>query len=360
MANLREPNMEDIMTDYKFDLQLFADGDVVQPEGQPAVDQQNTTPTMEFNYALDDKGNLIINEDYVAPQPNQPEAIVPYTPEEMSRLNWETDKLDPRRIPNEMQAWYKSMQAGFTRGTQALAEKTKQLEAQMATIEAQRNAILQQSNQQFQQEINQQFAPVQQQQVPQQLQQQVDPRQAYYNDLKDNAIAMVEQVTGSKYDEYDPYHQVIMADAVADLKARMVQATQYQNNLQAMINKHSQDPEWANIYNYADEKLKNLPYSQGVEAMNRINSGDIAFMDSFLNGAKDEYYAKKQEPQQQQDKVAELLEKARTSGKVQPPIVESGNTFQVESKKEETVDLKEFGRMSNFDQIQQLKKLGLI
>lgn len=343
--------MEDnMLADFKFNLQLFADGDMVQPEPVSAEPGTDTNQGMEFNYALDDNGNLIINDNYVPPT-TEPVKVANYTPEEMASLNWETDKLDPNRIPPEMQAWYKSMQAGFTRGTQSLAEKQRQLDAAMAELQAQRELQVPVQNQQYRQPEPQPIVP---QASPE------EQKMAYYAELQNYGEKTVERITGVPYDEFNKQHQVIMADAIADAKAQVVQANQYQVNLNATMAKYTSDPEWGNVYKFADEKLRTMPTYQGMEALQRIQNGDLAFIDSFLGSAKEEYYANKLAPQERADKVAELLEKAKQYGKVQPPIVESGNTFQQETSTAQQFDGKAFGRMTNQQQVEYMKQFKII
>lgn len=340
-----------MITNY-FDLQLFSE---VQPQGDTTIGKQVTDTNQQpqgaddFDFAIDANGNLIIRDDNTQTT-QQPEQVPFYTPEEMSRLNWESDKLDPNRIPPEMQAWYKSMQAGFTRGTQTLAEKQKQLETALAEIEAMRNQFTQP---QFQQPTIQQ--PVQQQQP----QTQVDPVQSYYEQLEEAASKQFETIMKEPYDELNKRHQVVMADIVADIKGRVVQASTHQAQLNSMLERHASDPEWGSIYQFADSKLSTMPYAEASKVVARINSGDVAFIDSFLAQAKQEYYEAKGQPQAQQDKIAQLIEAAKAHVKQTPPVVESGGNTPA-AQKQEQFDPRAFGKMTHQQQAEQLKKLGLI
>jgi len=51
---------------------------------------------------------------------------VPYTPDEMKSLDF--DQIDTSRIPDEMQPFYKAMQASYGKKTMTLAEQRKELE----------------------------------------------------------------------------------------------------------------------------------------------------------------------------------------------------------------------------------------
>lgn len=80
----------------------------------------DTTEDQERNQGADDSKETDPKKGEES-TPDKGQAV--YTPEEIRATDFE--KLDPSRIPPELAPWYKSMQAGFTRKTQELAESAK-------------------------------------------------------------------------------------------------------------------------------------------------------------------------------------------------------------------------------------------
>lgn len=77
------------------------------------------SPTEEIG--LTEDGQLEVTESQEEQGQEEEGNLEPYTPEEVQELGIE--RLDPRRIPEELVPFYRSMQADYTRKTQALARE---------------------------------------------------------------------------------------------------------------------------------------------------------------------------------------------------------------------------------------------
>ncbi|MDD3157019.1 hypothetical protein [Anaeromusa sp.] len=113
---------------------------VTAPQPPESTEEVKSEPA--YRLEVDDKGRrhvIDLRKQQAKPAPQQPEtqpptapegtapqAQQPYTPEEVKELGIE--KLDPNRIPPELQPFYKSMQADYTRKTQAIKDKERALQ----------------------------------------------------------------------------------------------------------------------------------------------------------------------------------------------------------------------------------------
>ena len=137
------------MDTFYFDLQRFNDedevgdnaeqlesGDSAEESGQPKPDFILKDGRIVFLH--DDEDDDETEEDDGEPgeeddegkkepegTPAKEQAESKYTPSEIRELDFED--LDPKKIPEEMLPWYRSMQSGFTRKMQQLSEKEKAL-----------------------------------------------------------------------------------------------------------------------------------------------------------------------------------------------------------------------------------------
>ena len=294
------------MTDLLFDLQRFNSG---------GATEQDTTPDLDFDIGIDENGDVIFVED--DNQDSAPEQPDYHTPEEIRDVG--IDKLDPNRIPPELLPYYKSMQADYVRKTQDLATQRKQLE--------------------------QHTQPQPQPQT--QAQPEYNPK-AYYEQLYGIAKSSVEKAIGEDYDEFNPLHQTALADEVANIKAHIIQQQQFHQNLGNVMNKYTQDPSWAEIDRYALEKLNNMPYQIATQVKQRIDSGDLAFIDQYLGMVKQEYY-KSKNPQPQ----------VVPQQKPRPPFMESGGGGEQPNNSPRQMDYKSLGKMKMDDQVKLFEKFGL-
>lgn len=281
-----------------FDLQLFNDTALVQPVTtedtttlpvenvaveNPDVPVQTEDVTItepkqdvknDFEFMLDENGNLIFKDDEVEIQDTPVQQDL-YTPDEIEQIG--IDKLDPAKIPAELLPYYKKMQADYTRKTQDLSQRNKDIESQLASL-------------------NQNNKPANEQKVPDTSTPAVDPKLAqrqYYENVYKLAKGNIEEALGEPFDEINPLHMSALADEVASIKAYVVQEQIQQQQLDAVVNKYTADPEWNQIQAFGYNVLNNLPYSHSNAIRQRLKSGDIAFIDQFISTSKDEYYKTK-------------------------------------------------------------------
>jgi len=298
-----------------FNLQLFADEDTATPEDSNSEQQrENQEEEEHFDFGMDEDGNIhFLTNENEEEQENQF-----YSPEEMKEIG--IDKLDPNKIPPELQPFYKSMYADYIRKTQAVAEQRKQIESQL-----------------------------QQLQTPQQQEQQINPKdlqKQYYENIKQIAKKRVEEVFGEPFDVLNEDHQTAYADEIANIKAYVVQAQTQKNELDRIMNYFKQDPEWQEIDKYALEKINSLPYAVGQQIMSAINSKDPRFIYAFLNTVRQEYYNNKN-PQKQP-----------TQQKQAPPYVESGGTGN-QNPTPQKPDFTKIGKMTTDQQVDFIRQIGL-
>jgi hypothetical protein len=116
---------------FKFDLQLFNDsGDTGATNPDPGkemvgLDDQGNVKMFYDNQGEEDDNLDESGQEEPETKDNKPPESEQtyYTPDDVRSTDFE--KLDPSKIPPEMVPWYKSMQAGFTRKTQELANEKK-------------------------------------------------------------------------------------------------------------------------------------------------------------------------------------------------------------------------------------------
>jgi len=93
-----------------------------EEDGNPTPGPEETPEEVE---------EIVDGEEEAEPQEaidgDEPEEEVePYSPEEIQEIG--LSKLDPKRIPKELEPYYKAMQADYTRKTQAVAEERRKAE----------------------------------------------------------------------------------------------------------------------------------------------------------------------------------------------------------------------------------------
>ena len=300
------------MTVFNFELQRFNEGEPVYQEPAQETEPQNEQ-NEDFGVAIDENGEVVFDEkflgnqtDVVTEQPQQPNM---YTPEELKATAF--DKVDPWRLPPELQELYKSMQAPFSRATQQLAQQKSQYDAFLAQ---------QQPQQQYQTPV-----PQQQQMAP--VEPQGFDRKAYVQQLFETAKGVVEQDLGERFDELNPYHQAAMVDTVTELKQQFYNQQAKQQQVQSVIGAFSSDPDWKEIDAYAQWRVSKLPHDVAEPLMQRIKNGDASALHAALTIARDELKAIKRG---QQAPVARPPQQTN-----RPPFVEqpgSGNANELAQK----------------------------
>jgi hypothetical protein len=126
----------------------------------------------------------------------------------------------------------------------------------------------------------------------------------------------VESAFGEQFDEMNSMHQTALVDEIANIKVSIVEQQNKEKAIKQIVGSYANDPEWQNIDRFALELLNNLPYQQSYGVRQRIESGDIPFLNDFLRYAKNEYYKIKNGGTQQTTQTQ--------TQKAKPPVLESG------------------------------------
>jgi len=294
-----------LMDKFVLDLQRFNEGEPAPQE--PVVQEQANQEVDDFDIAIDENGDVVMSDAMLGNPLNKPVEQPKqqfYTPEELKQTEFE--KIDPFKLPPELQELYKSMQAPFSKATQQLAQTKSQYEQFLA------------QQQQFQQ----------QQQVPQ-VQQPTQPqtfdKKAYYNKLFETAKTVVENDFQEVFDELNPQHQTALVDAVTELKQQFYTQQGQINQVQQVISAFAQEPDWKEIDSYAKWRITKLPFEVAEPLMQRIKEGDAAALHAALSIARDELRAVKR--QQQQPQIQQPQQQAKIPF-VESPGSGSGQEFQ--------------------------------
>ena len=114
--------MPEELKDNLLEEELLQDPASEEPQ-EPEEPEESPEPQEEPEFSLSPDGELKIREPEVREQSEEKKY---YSPDEIKELGIE--KLDPNKIPPELVPFYKSMQADYTRKTQAVREREKELE----------------------------------------------------------------------------------------------------------------------------------------------------------------------------------------------------------------------------------------
>lgn len=248
------------------DLQLFSDGG--EETGATAEDSGSDGAVEKV--ALDENGDVRIFYEEGETEPEGAEVgtrddedeQVYYAPEEVRATDFE--KLDPARIPQELLPWYKSMQAGFTRKTQELAQQKR---AVQEMLEQARGGT-----------------PAMDQESP----------QGYVQGMVSAAQDQVERLFNQEYDEFNPAHAAAMT-LLQQLYADANQAAGRREVLGGLESElRSQDGNYDEIYDFARAKATELPYRDYVRLQEAFSRGDAGVLRSYYEAARRHYYAEKQ------------------------------------------------------------------
>lgn len=240
-----------------------------------------------------------------------------YTPEEIRTTDF--DKLDPKRLPPEMQAWYRSMQAPITRKNQELAESIKAAK-----------------------EIADKL-----QQRPEKEVSRISPKEAYAREhqyLRHQVAAMFEvdpaKLPQSK-SEWPGYMQDAYDDARADLRreaaVRQEAAEQQEALRQSVAQIEAKLRGMDNdAYEYA---MKNIRRGDAEAVKKALLTGDEKTVADIFTAYRTEYHAQKNG----------IKTGPQDTGKNPPPKLEStGGGGQPEGKG--LPDYGELGRMQSFEE----------
>ena len=334
---------------FKFDIQLFAEGEAPAPEptAEPAAQPSEpaATETDSIDYSEFGKGNatdqldllkkhgFLGGEQEEEPQQqpaeteteepaeeSQPEAE-PTEQEVEIKVNGEVKKVKLSEAINLAQMGF-----DYTQKTQAVAERQRQLDAILA-----------------------------QQQQPQQPDRVKQTEQEYQA-----VAALVEQQLGLKpgeYNAYDPVHNFAFQQAAMTQNTQRLAMEAVGNRVNTFMQAAQSDPMAQQVDANFDNYIFKLG-SEGAEgaqkaqallmAKQRLFAGnasmqDLDALEAHWNTVKTAVSAPKQKP-------------AQTKPKVEPPVTEKPGS-SVEPPKTR-MDYKKLGRMKQSDQLEALKIAG--
>jgi hypothetical protein len=266
-----------------------------------------------------------------------------YTPEQIKELG--LDKLDPNKLPPELVPFYKSMQADYTRKTQALAEERKLIERVLDKVVghpelAKQVAEVQEFNALLQKhpDLAVKFQSVIQQQ-------QKNP----IDELVEQAKRLTEQELGEEFDEFNPKHLAVYTLKITELQNQMARQQQILSKIEQL---KASEPNFAEIDNYASQKIMQMPYGEALKIINAIQTGDLDTLMQFWEECRKEWYQQhlnqtQSQPQPQPQKQPK-----------QPPPVEGAGQGNVENNIR--FDPEKFASMDEEEQARYLVKLGLV
>lgn len=251
-----------------------------------------------------------------------------YTLDEIKELG--IDKLDPKKIPEELVPFYKSMQADYTRKTQKVADiKKKALE------------------------LVKQVAVKPLQSLP------TDVAQA----ILQQADSLAKEKLGKDVDEFDSNYLALKSLYAQDL------ATNYQNQVrveQALQTAEQMlratEPNYPAIEQLALQALANMPHEKAMEIQQAKATGNIEPLLELFETAREMFYAgHKPQAQQQQQQTDTLIQKPKqqTRKQVIPPVVEGSGTGEIEPKKPK-IKANDLQFKSTEEQAKMLIEMGLI
>ena len=283
------------------------------PEGSPEffLDEDGNIQGVFDDWGIEEPGEQVEEEEAVEteaqqqepeeqseqqaePQPNY------YSPEELARL--ELDQIDPSRLPPEVRPYYE--------------------------------AILKEAN-------------------LEKVQQEQPDEKALYDQIQQVARQRVEQLFGEQFDELNPKH----------LAALAVEATKVAQQLERQMTAKQKiaelaksEPYFAQIDQYAQEKLMELPYKEAIKIQQAMQNGDIDTLLNYWEQCRREFYEKKlgvkqEEPQQKPASKP-------TQPTQQPPKVETAGKGEAETPVQ--INPRDFAGLSEDEQAQMLIKLGLV
>lgn len=330
-------------TQFIMDLQTFAE-DEVEVATDETVEQ-----SPKADYALDEDGKLIIldnehsmvdtNEDSI-PDDDMDGTTVKtdskdmYSAEQIRDSDFE--KLDPNKIPNELVPFYRSMQAGFTKKTQNLAEQRKSQDEDFAKKQAEIEQVLSALKQQ-----------VEQTQSPAQSSVQEDEMLSFINTLSELSSERAAKILKlNDIDDFDPelnrnhkiafdmakeqiFGEIQKAQAVEQEKTNHEQVlVQKAQSLQNVFGKYEQlEPSfWNQISEYAVAKLDQLPWEKSAKIREALKNADCGVVEGYIEDMRKEFHAVRQGIKPSQGT------RQTPKAKVTPNTVETTETVQRSTK----------------------------
>lgn len=276
-----------------------------QPIEQPVPVEEATPPSVPE----EDVPEIAVRDgELIVPDQQQT-----YTTKEIEDIG--IDKLDPKRLPKDLIPFYKSLQADYTRKTQALAEQRKNLSVPEET-------------------------PPPVQQIQTQPEQAPVSEQSYMEwfggAAKDVACRML-GIQPDKFDEFNPQHIVGLNLATTRLNEEIQRQAQQRQALEVRKRQYGEmleeirsgEPHFAEIDAWGRTYVESLPYTEYSRVMKTFSSGDMAAIKTELLKIRKAWYDKQTVTQA-------------------PPVLESSGSDQAPPKKR--VPLDRLGSMSEDEQ----------
>ena len=294
--------------------------DPASEEPQEASEpEESPGPQEEPEFSLSPDGELKIREPEVRKQTEEKKY---YSPDEIKDLGIE--KLDPNKIPPELVPFYKSMQADYTRKTQAVREREKELEA-----------------------LRSQPQPEVHPEQPQMTEQQA--HDLFYEAAKERAAALL-GIKADDFDEYDAKHMTYLTVASQELyamaqgeMARRSHLSEKKRKYDELLGKlREEEPHYDEINQWASAYLEQLPYKEYSKYMRTFNEGTVEEIGEAIQQIRKAWYREKQ----------------GTRPKETPPKVETGSTAEELPPKRMTTA--NFARMSDEEKADFLRTNGYV
>lgn len=294
--------------------------DPASEEPQEASEpEESPEPQEEPEFSLSPDGELKIREPEVRKQTEEKKY---YSPDEIKDIGIE--KLDPNKIPPELVPFYKSMQADYTRKTQAVREREKELEA-----------------------LRSQPQPEVHPEQPQMTEQQA--HDLFYEAAKERAAALL-GIKADDFDEYDAKHMTYLTVASQELyamaqgeMARRSHLSEKKRKYDELLGKlREEEPHYDEINQWASAYLEQLPYKEYSKYMRTFNEGTVEEIGEAIQQIRKAWYREKQ----------------GTRPKETPPKVETGSTAEeIPPKRMTTAN---FARMSDEEKADFLRTNGYV
>lgn len=326
---------------FKFDLQLFNEGESADTVEQPETDSD----LGNADFAIDEDGNVVFFDEgafgshldgegeeeteEVAPQevqPTEPETFV------VTVNGQQTEVTLDELLHGYMR------QADYSRKTQELAQRRREFESMQVS----------------QPQVQPQYQPPSE---PQQQPNPINSQKEYYENLAKYAQEEVEKVFGESYDEYNPMHTAAFSDSVAKINAQIyeMQVQERQRAEQdAQFNnamaRFTQDPNFNAINNLALEKLNSLPYSQAVQIQEALARKDVNIISQYMTAVANEFYGV--------NNVPTIARKQVQQPQTKPPFVENGGVSKSQNIETKQFDFRNLGKMTTDQQAQLIRQLG--
>lgn len=319
-ASVAELNGSDGQNHDDYDFRIAENGDIEISDSFLSLGYEDDQQTYEPNA---NNSDVVPDVNPAAPQPTEPQY---YTEAEIANIG--IDKLDPNKIPPVLVPFYKSMQADYTRKTQAVASERKQIEDKLNSM-------------------NNPQLPVQNNPTePTSPQAQTQTQPNYYQELQAMAVKAVEAQLGTEFNELDPLHLTALSSEVVRIQNGVAEAQRRKSELNDVVTPYVSDPRWGEIQVYVDNVLDNLPYSESRAIRSKIESGDVGYIRSFLQTAKDVFYETNGGTTVPAPKVQQptLVSPVRKDA---PPILESGGVGVSASSAGKHFDVKNLKGMNN-------------